>query len=286
MERIPVRQLHAVHKELAPAENFIIRDIGTLLAGRALQSEELHRHAFYYVIALEKGQGRHDIDLASYKVDDHSVFFLRPGQMHRMELEEGCSGYIMQFRTDFFYPHDQVAGDLLRKAGTVNHYQPDAGRMRRLLDTLAGMLHEFSGKQERYLDAIRADMNIFLIELIRYGNNKPVDNASLYMQERLETFLELLEKHVHIHKQVSHYAAMMNLSAYQLNAVTRALLGKTSSDLITESIILEAKRYLLATSNQVNQIADYLGYEDVSYFIRFFRKHTGHTPDAFRNNFR
>ena len=85
---------------------------------------------------------------------------------------------------------------------------------------------------------------------------------------------------------MSQYAEMMNLSTYQLNAITRTSLNKTPSELINELIILEAKRNLLATSNQVNQIADELGYEDVSYFIRFFKKHTGHSPEAFRENFR
>jgi AraC family transcriptional regulator, transcriptional activator of pobA len=64
------------------------------------------------------------------------------------------------------------------------------------------------------------------------------------------------------------------------------MLGKTAADLIDDHILLESKRYLLASSNQVNQIAYRLGYDDVSYFIRFFKKHTGHTPEMFRQNFR
>jgi len=79
---------------------------------------------------------------------------------------------------------------------------------------------------------------------------------------------------------------MMHLSAYQLNAITKTALGKTSSELINEWIILESKRNLLATTNQINQIAFQLGYEDVSYFIRFFKKHTGYSPEAFRANFK
>ena len=63
-------------------------------------------------------------------------------------------------------------------------------------------------------------------------------------------------------------------------------MGKTVSALINEQIILEAKRYLLATSGQVKDIADQLGYEDVSYFIRFFKKQTGYSPEAFRKNFK
>lgn len=56
--------------------------------------------------------------------------------------------------------------------------------------------------------------------------------------------------------------------------------------MINEQIVLEAKRYLLATPNQVKEVANHLGYEDVSYFVRFFKKHTGHTPEAFRKNFK
>jgi len=78
----------------------------------------------------------------------------------------------------------------------------------------------------------------------------------------------------------------MNLSPYQLNEITKSSIGKTASELINEHIILEAKRYLLATPNQIKDIADHLGYEDTSYFIRFFKKHTGHSPEAFRHNFK
>jgi AraC-like DNA-binding protein len=78
----------------------------------------------------------------------------------------------------------------------------------------------------------------------------------------------------------------MNLSAYQLNEITKSSIGKTASELINEHIILEAKRYLLATAEQVKEIADHLGYEDPSYFIRFFKKQTGFSPDAFRQQFK
>ncbi|MBK6938533.1 MAG: AraC family transcriptional regulator [Chitinophagaceae bacterium] len=85
---------------------------------------------------------------------------------------------------------------------------------------------------------------------------------------------------------MSEYASLLNLSPYQLNAIAKQSAGKTVSELINEQIILETKRYLLATSGQVKDIADHLGYEDVSYFIRFFKKQTGYSPEAFRKNFK
>ena len=97
--------------------------------------------------------------------------------------------------------------------------------------------------------------------------------------------MELLEASVYAHKTVSHYTELMNLSSYQLNEITKATIDKTASELINDRIILEAKRNLLATPSQIKEIADYLGYEDVSYFIRFFKKQTGFSPEAFRHNF-
>ena len=116
--------------------------------------------------------------------------------------------------------------------------------------------------------------------------NKIANEAKLYAQARLEVLQDLLEKNIYAKKQVSDYAEMLNITPYQLNAITKALLQKTGSELINEHIILEAKRMLIGTGNQVNQVADMLGYDDPSYFIRFFKKQTGLTPEAFRQNYR
>jgi len=285
MEKIPVRHIDTAQKEPDFSGGFSIRDIHGLLAGKDM-AQELHRHNFFYILALKKGSGNHDIDFTPYTVCDNSVFFMRPGQVHRLVLKAGSTGYLMQFRDEFCFPHDKVSNQLVRKASNINHYQLNTDGFQKLLAILTYIFQEYADKQERYQEVIKENMGIFFIGLVRQYSRNPFDNANLYMQERLEEFLELLETHVFNHKQVSQYAAMLNLSIYQLNAVTKATIGKTCSELINEYIILEAKRYLLATSNRINQIADHLGYEDVSYFIRFFKKHTGHSPEAFRTNFR
>jgi AraC-like DNA-binding protein len=285
MEKIPIRYIHATPKEPDFSECFVIRTIQDVLAGQDMV-QELHRHDFFYMLALTKGTGTHEIDFTPYPVCDHSVFFLRPGQVHQLLLKAGSTGYMIQFRTDFYYSSDKVSHQLLRKASTTNFYRLEAHRFQKIHALLGSVFQECTDRQESYQEAIKASLNIFYIELIRQRNQSPSNPDNLYLQERLEEFVELIETHIATHKQVSHYADRMHLSSYQLNAITKATLGKTCSALITEYAILEAKRYLLATSNQVNQIAYQLGYEDVSYFIRFFRKHTGYSPEAFRNNFR
>jgi AraC-like DNA-binding protein len=170
----------------------------------------------------------------------------------------------------------------LNKASNTNFYQLDANRFQKLFSALTSVFQEYADRQERYQEAIKANLSIFFIELLREHTKNPSDGGSPYVQERLEAFLEILQTNILSHKQVSEYAAMLNLSTYQLNAITKRTLGKTCTEVIHEYMLLEAKRYLLATTDQINQIALQLGYEDVSYFIRFFKKHTGYSPEAFR----
>jgi AraC-like DNA-binding protein len=285
MEKIPIRSIDFTRKEPAFSGSFSIRDIRDLLAGKDMV-QELHRHDFFFILALKKGRGNHKIDFTSCEVGDHSVSFMRPGQVHQLTLKAGSTGYLIQFSSDFYYTHERASNQLIRKVGSNNLYQFEAGRFKKLEATLTSIFQEYTDRQEGYHEVIKAALGIFLIELVRHQNKSTTSSVNQYSQERLEEFFQLLETHVASQKQVSQYADRLNLTPYQLNAITKSILGKTCSAVIDEHIILESKRHLLATSNQVTQIALQLGYEDVSYFIRFFKRHTGYSPEAFRNNFR
>ncbi|WP_281321838.1 helix-turn-helix domain-containing protein [Flavobacterium aestivum] len=287
MENIPIRHIHEIQKEPNLSGRFSIRDIQVLLEGKDMV-QELHRHDFFYMLVLEKGSGYHEIDFTEYEICNHSVFLMRPGQVHQLTLKAGSTGYLIHFKTEFFYSQSKLSQQLLRKVSHINFCNLDDSGFKNLYTILASVFKEYCNKLEGYEEVIQSNLNIFFIELIRHRQNKKASatDNNPYAQEQLEKFLELLEANITQYKQVSQYADILNLSTYQLNAITKEVLGKTCSELINEHIILESKRSLLATSNQVNQIAYHLGYDDVSYFIRFFKKHTGHSPEAFRRNFK
>jgi AraC family transcriptional regulator, transcriptional activator of pobA len=286
MKDIPVRKINASLKGENFSESFSIRNVRDFFSGKNM-IQEIHRHDFFYILALEKGKGNHEIDFNSYRVRNHTVFIIRPGQVHSLELKAGSTGFLIAFKTDFYNSRNN-GSNILRTAASKNVYQFNAREFKKLDSILNYIFQEYNTKQDRYHDVIKANLDILFIEITRHRRNdkSASSNSNLYTQERLDEFLELLETHLTEHKQASEYADKLNLSPYQLNAITKTMLNKTCSEVIDEYIILESKRYLLATSKQVNQIAYSLGYEDVSYFIRFFKKHTGYTPEVFRNNYR
>ena len=113
-------------------------------------------------------------------------------------------------------------------------------------------------------------------------SNGPFKNQNTYEGEVLENLFQLIENHVSSEKQVKYYAESLNLTTFQLNSILKSTLGKTCLQLLNEQLILESKRNLLATTKQIKEIALALGHEDPSYFSRFFKKHTGYTPEDFR----
>ncbi|MEJ7646117.1 MAG: helix-turn-helix transcriptional regulator [Chryseolinea sp.] len=285
MKNIPVRSIKAAEAEQDFSKSFKIRTVAEVLAGKDM-TQNLHRHDFYFILALKRGGGIHEIDFIPFSVHDDSIFFIRPGQVHRLELKSHSEGYLMEFGKGFFY-FDR-SNHFFRNAANENFCRLEVSASDKLQSILASMHEEYRNKVDGFPEVIKANLSIFFIELVRQRehNDSQKDARNEYAQERLQNFLVLLEEDISEHKHVSYYADKLNLSPFQLNSITKTLMGKTAAELIDDHILLEAKRYLLATSNQVNQIAYHLGYEDVSYFIRFFKKHTRSTPEMFRQNLR
>ena len=78
------------------------------------------------------------------------------------------------------------------------------------------------------------------------------------------------------------YADAMGLTAGQLSRICREVLGMSSLDVINARLLHEAQRELVYTSSSIQQLAGALGFEDDAYFSRFFKRHSGLSPRAFR----
>jgi AraC family transcriptional activator of pobA len=76
MEIIPIRHIHEIQKEPDLSESFSIRNLKELPDGKDMV-QELHRHDFFHILAMEKVTGNHVIDFVPYDVCDNSAFFIK-----------------------------------------------------------------------------------------------------------------------------------------------------------------------------------------------------------------
>ncbi|WP_353087600.1 helix-turn-helix domain-containing protein [Flavobacterium sp.] len=104
--------------------------------------------------------------------------------------------------------------------------------------------------------------------------------------EKIKEFEKLVEQHFKEQKMPSFYAEKLHVTPNYLNKICKSETGKTAGDLVRKRITIEAQRLLHYTSLSINEIAHDLGFENVSYFITFFKKQTLTTPEQFRKNTR
>ncbi len=95
-------------------------------------------------------------------------------------------------------------------------------------------------------------------------------------------WLVLVEQHYTEHWHITRYADELGLSAERLNRLVRAETGMSAQQLVHERLVREACRLLMYVQAPVSQLAFDLGFNDPAYFSRFFRRHTGLAPAAYR----
>jgi YesN/AraC family two-component response regulator len=129
-------------------------------------------------------------------------------------------------------------------------------------------------------------MKIFLITASRLKSEQQPETIQTSNANKepfiIQTLKETIEKDFKTKHSASQYAKSLNISANALAKITRHHFNKTLTALISERIIIEAKRELYLTNKPIKEIAYELGYDDEFYFSRFFKKNTDISPQAYR----
>ena len=250
---IPVREIKPTDENIQTLSNtFSIRELHPLTAkGDIIQA--LHRHNFYYILIVKTGTGTHHIDFIKHVIDDYTIFFMAPGQVHELHLHKESTGYIIEFTADLFADMPTKIPQLLGRMSNTNYYSFSKELFSSLYAIIETIFEEQHLKKDQYIEVIKCNLYLLFIHLQRTSNLKENHNAptnNLY-RERYEEFISLITANLCNNRQVSFYASLLNLTAYQLNAITKTSIGKSASEVINDYFILEAKRYLLATTLQV-----------------------------------
>ncbi|MDR0866517.1 MAG: helix-turn-helix domain-containing protein [Candidatus Symbiothrix sp.] len=93
---------------------------------------------------------------------------------------------------------------------------------------------------------------------------------------------DLLVSNIEKEQSIEFYAGALKITPNHLNKSVKSVTGKTAIALLNEMRLTEAKSRLKYTELSISEIAYQLGFEDQSYFSRFFKKATGNSPVKFR----
>lgn len=119
--------------------------------------------------------------------------------------------------------------------------------------------------------------------LQRNPQYRPDEIKSYRVRELFNRFMMLLEKDYKISRDVNYYAAQMNISSKYLTNIVGQVTGHTPKTIIDQYVILQLKMHLKRTTQSIKEMAWEFHFADVSFFCRYFKKHTGLTPQQIRS---
>ena len=250
----------------------------------------LQRNNYYSLIWITRGNGKLKTDFAEYDFEQNALFAFSPYQPF-VFLSNNITGIAIYFHSDFFCIHKHQTevtcnGDLFN-----NIYQPpfilvDEKLQATFEALIEGIKTEMQNPGLAQYELLISYMKIFLIAAARLKTEQQPQTMQTLPGVKepfiLQNLKDSIEKDFKTKHSASQYASSLNISSNALARITKNHFNKTLTSLISERIIIEAKRELYLTNKPIKKIAYELGYDDEYYFSRFFKKNTDISPQTYR----
>jgi len=235
-----------------------------------------HRHGFYLIGIQIEGQSIQMLDFERIETNPKDMMIIVPGQVHESVAETFIQGWLIAFGAEFLA--DQQVQLPTAPMNKVALPDTDFEQVKLIAELMHG---EYKRRSPNYISLLQQYLSILVTIMQRNACDKHQPGPDLLLRYR-----ELIAANFMQWTKPAQYAAALHISADHLNEVVKQHTGQTASALITDRRILEAKRLLLHAKETVKEIAWHLQFNEVSYFNKFFKQHTGYTPASFRDSVR
>src|SRR5690606_18599764 len=244
-----------------------------------------HQNSFYTVLMVENATGKIVIDNISKQINPFEIITISSDIINQIHIIPPSTGKIVCFSEDFFsvrYNDNMLNQFSIFENGfqtAIRFSEADKNAINTILNL---MCNEFYSDKRDSKKVLRSYLNILLVEIERL--HKPIKSNKIrgYSKEKAYKFQKLIEKHYKTDKLPSDYAQRLNVSTNYLNKISKEHFGLSSGAVIRKKLVLEAKRILHYTHSSIGEVAFQLGFDYVSYFVSFFKKQTGETPEQYR----
>lgn len=281
---IPTYKLFGENQLWPTAEPFHYE---TIAARSALYDWEITPHShdsLLQVVFLQSGGAEMEYETQRVSLETPCVVLVPARRIHGFRFSPDVVGHIVTLP-------QPVLGELfalspeVRGAFDSAHYLPlaaddDALALLRLHFEQFG--REYAGRAPGRISVLMATLGMVLVWLARAGGIAPERVGADRFRNRVDRFTELIERHFREWRPVSFYAGRLGVSPAQLNNSCRRDAGQSAQHMIHERLLLEARRLLAYSDLDVTGIGYALGFRDPAYFSRFFTRHQGMAPSAFR----
>lgn len=246
-----------------------------------------HKQDFYTLLFIENAEGEVIIDDKKFRIDQPKIIIIKPRCMAGININRKAEGKIVCFTENFFslrYNNNVLYQFSFLGRNAIPFVRLAEDQKDQWKSLLSLISKEYSNEKRDKNKVLRSYTNILLFELDRLYNAHDAIHVRNLKHEKVQQFEILINDHYIAHKLPSFYAEQLCVTPNYLNKLCKEETGVTAGELIRKRVMIEAQRMLYYTFDTVNEIAVKLGFETASYFITFFKKNSGQTPEQFRKH--
>ena len=271
---------------------FEIVELAYLFSRHSVEERTIpHRLKFYALMFITNGYGQHEIDFNMYSFKTNSILFIGKDQIHAWRKSNNVNGFMVFFTEDFLY-QNQIKFKDLSYSYPYNSilYEPvvDISKSDKF-DSFLSLIHYI---REEYKTPNHPDKQEILQCLLRtfilkIRAQSKQDNTKVLRKEKelFIRFQRLLDEKISTSRNAKDYCQWLNISYRQLNSVCKTLTNLTVKEFIDKILILKIKKYLSDNPENISQVSYIFGFQEVTNFTKYFKKHTSISPKSFRNSF-
>ncbi len=245
-----------------------------------------HRISYYCFIYISHGVGGHFVDFKYHSFQSGSFIFINQDQVHAFDIASRAQGKMINVTAEFFdLILAKVRLPFFSLSNLFSSYTPLIDLSASAVTSCNVLLDEINKTQQTQADDPLLAQLLFSSLLMTIENQRQShgEHLSDVQAQRFNQFRQLVSQGQQTQRCAATYAEQLHMSYKTLNQLCRHACGLTAKQLIDNHTVLEAKRRLAIESAQVQEIAYQLGFDDVTYFVKFFKRHTHLTPSQFRS---
>jgi AraC family transcriptional activator of pobA len=253
-----------------------------------------HRHAnLFQILLIERGGGEMALEATTANFAAPAAILLPATVVHGFRFQpEVTEGWVVSFTEDVTHGLGERSGEAMARLNALAS-EPivpvtDVAEVKRLSALCADLHEERFLAREGFRLAMRGYLALIAIEVARLAASRARTGAVTLRpaDPTVAKLRQLVEAHFRSQRLLDFYADALAMTPDRLNDHVKRATGVTAGHLIRQRVLTEAKRQLVFSNQPIHDIAYDLAFSDPSHFARFFRKQTGTTPQAFREQSR
>lgn len=247
-----------------------------------------------YKISIHHGHNKVFYADKMVEFENYAILFSRPNIVYRFEqIGAQNPGYLCVFTGEFFDHFANINNYPLFNPEVSPLIEITVLQMESFIKIFQEMEKEATLDFNYKYDIVRTRILQLVLEALKL---RPVEHMEIrdsnsairitsYFKELLEGQFPISDpSYKMILRHPQEFAYTLSVHVNHLNRSLKHVTDRTTTQLIGERIIKEAKILLQNTEWNITEIAWSLGFEDLSHFIKFFKKSVTLTPSAFRKN--